>query len=91
MRRIEALCTLWRTVFRKMRDKVEEHPTLNKRMASTLGARAVVVTGFSGGLGRVRLGDTVWTAEAVDGNDYAEGVPVTGEDTGGNTLKVKAV
>jgi len=79
-----------RTVFRKMRENVEEHPTLNKRMASTIGSRGTVSTTFSGGLGRVKLGDTVWSAEAMDGSDLSEGVGVIVEDTVGNVLKVKA-
>jgi len=79
-----------RTVFRKMRENVEEHPTLNKRMASTIGSRGTVSTAFSGGLGRVKLGDTVWSAETMDGGDLSEGVGVIVEDTAGNVLKVKA-
>ena len=79
-----------RTVFRKMRENVEEHPTLNKRMASTIGSRGTVSKAFSGGLGRVKLGDTVWSAETMDGGDLSEGVGVIVEDTVGNVLKVRA-
>lgn len=79
-----------RTVFRKMREGIEEHPTLNKRMASTIGSRGTVATAFSGGLGRVKLGDTVWSAETMDGSDLSEGTGVTVEETDGNVLKVKA-
>lgn len=84
------LFVMGRTVFRKMRDSVEEHPTLNKRMAGTLGQRGVVATDFSGGIGRIKLGDTVWSAETVDGSDLATGVGVIVEDTAGNVLKVRA-
>ncbi len=84
------LFIIGRTLFRKMREDVEEHPTLNKRMAGTLGKRGTVATGFSGGLGRVKLGDTVWSAQSVDGSDLASGVAVIVEDTDGNILKVKA-
>lgn len=85
-----ALFITGRTVFRRMRENVEEHPTLNKRMAGTLGKRGVVATDFSGGIGRVKLGDTVWSAETVDGADLATGVAIIVEDTAGNILKVKA-
>ena len=79
-----------RTLFRKMREDVEEHPTLNKRMAGTLGQRGVVADDFSGGLGRVKLGDTVWSAESVDGANLASGAAVIVEATEGNMLKVRA-
>lgn len=84
------LFIIGRTVFRKMRENVEEHPTLNKRMAGTLGQRGVVTTDFSGGIGRIKLGDTVWSAETVDGSDLATGVAVIVEDTVGNVVKVRA-
>ena len=83
------LIILGRTVFSKMREQVTEHPTLNKRMSSTIGARAVVVTAFSGGLGRVRMGDTVWTAESKAGSDLAVDTQVVVEATNGNVLIVK--
>ena len=72
-----------------MRENVEEHPTLNKRMAGTLGQRAVVAEDFSGGTGRVKLGDTEWSAETLDGANLASGAPVIVEATEGNTLKVR--
>jgi len=85
-----ALFIVGRTVFRKMREGIEEHPTLNKRMVSTIGSRGTVATAFSGGLGRVKLGDTVWSAETMDGSDLDQGVGVIVEDTVGNVLKVRA-
>ena len=39
-----------RTLFKSMRESIEEHPTLNKRMAGTLGQRGVVADDFAGGL-----------------------------------------
>ena len=78
-----------RTVFRNMRENVEEHPTLNKRMASLVGARGLTKSGFSGGMGRVRLGDTDWSAEMIDGSDPESGVAVVVEATDGNRLKVR--
>lgn len=83
------LFIIGRTVFKRMRENVEEHPTLNKRMAGTLGQRGVVADDFAGGLGRVKLGDTVWSAESVDGANLAGGAAVIVEATEGNTLKVR--
>lgn len=84
-----ALFIMGRTLFRRMRENVEEHPTLNKRMAGTLGQRAIVAEDFSGGVGRVKLGDTVWSAQSVDGANLASGAAVVVESTQGNTLLVK--
>ena len=80
------LFVLGRTLFRSMRDNVEEHPTLNKRMASTVGSRVTGVDGFQSGLGRVKLGDTEWSAESVDGSDFAAGDAAIVEATRGNKL-----
>ena len=86
---IAAALTSAFAVFRKMREDVEEHPTLNKRMAGTLGQRGVVADDFTGGLGRVKLGDTVWSAESIDGANLASGTAVIVEATEGNMLKVR--
>ena len=72
-----------------MREDVEEHPTLNKRMASTLGQRGIVAEDFTGGLGQIKLGDTVWSAQSVDGANLASGAAVIVEATEGTTLKVR--
>ena len=85
-----ALFITGRTVFRRMRENVEEHPTLNKRMAGTVGQRGVVAEDFTGGLGRVKLGDTVWSAQSVDGTNLVSGAAVIVESTEGNSLKVRA-
>lgn len=84
-----ALFITGRTLFRRMRENVEEHPTLNKRMAGTIGKRGIVADDFSGGLGRVKLGDTVWSAQSVDGTNLPSGAAVIVESTEGNTVKVK--
>ena len=83
------LFVVGRTLFKSMRENVEEHPTLNKRMAGTLGQRGVVADDFSGGLGRGKLGDTVWSARSLDGANLASGSAVIVEDTEGTTLKVR--
>ena len=86
-----ALFFVGRTVFRNLRENIEEHPTLNKRMASTVGARAITKGAFVGGAGRVKLGDTEWSAEMVDGGNPPEGSTVVVEATDGNRLKVRLV
>ena len=83
------LFILGRTIGSRMRENVEEHPTLNKRMAGTLGQRGVVADDFLGGSGRVKLGDTVWSAQSVDGSNLASGASVIVEATEGNMLKVR--
>ena len=84
------LLILGRTVFAGMRKLAGDHPTLNRRMKRTIGQRGLVVAGFSGGMGRVRLGDTEWSAETVDGSNPDEGVPVIVEDTAGNVLRIRS-
>lgn len=56
-----------RTVFSRMRAKLGDRPTLNKRMDGMVGARGVTVTDFDSGTGRVKIGDTEWGAELVEG------------------------
>jgi len=59
-----------RTFLSGLRGKVEEHPTLNKRMASLIGQRGIAAADFSAsGQGRVKIGDTMWGAETVDGSE----------------------
>lgn len=85
------LFILGRTLFRRMRENIEEHPTLNKRMSGTLGQRAVVAEDFAGGSGQVKLGDTVWSAQSTDGANFASGASVIVEATEGTVLKVRPI
>ena len=82
------LVVLGRTVFADIRKKVAEHPTLNRLMSRTIGQRATVIAAFSNGQGRVRLGDTEWPAETIDGSNPGEGASVLVDGTEGNGLKV---
>ena len=50
-----------------MRKAAPEHPTLNKRMVQLVGQRGEITREFNGGQGQVKIGDTVWSAEAADG------------------------
>ena len=56
-----------RMVFPGMRSAPTEHPTLNRRMAQLVGQRGQATKDFAGGSGQVRIGDTVWGAEAAEG------------------------
>ncbi len=60
-------------------------------MDRTVGQRGVVMDDFSGGSGRVKLGDTEWSAETVDESNPAAGTSVIVEDTAGNVLRIKPV
>jgi len=62
-----ALILASRLLFPGMRKAAPEHPTLNKRMAALIGQRGEVTRDLSGGQGQVKIGDTVWGAEAAEG------------------------
>ena len=62
-----ALIVLSRSVFPNMRKAAPEHPTLNKRMVQLVGQRGEITREFNGGQGQVKIGDTVWGADAADG------------------------
>jgi len=85
-----ALIILGRTVFAGMRQNADEHPTLNKRMNSLIGQRGTVSTTFAAGQGKVRIGDTEWLAESVDGTDIADGATIVVEGAESTTVRVRA-
>lgn len=85
-----ALVALGRTVFSGLRSAADEHPTLNKRMHSLIGRRGEVASDFSAGMGRVRIGDTEWSAEGAGGVDFNIGDAVIVDATEGNIVKVRA-
>lgn len=62
-----ALILISRYVFPNMRRASPEHPTLNKRMVQLVGQRGEVTRDLSGGNGQVKIGDSVWGAEAAEG------------------------
>lgn len=66
-----------------------EHPELNKRGARATGQAATVVEAFTGGRGKVRLGDTQWLARSADGSDLAAGARVEVVESRGTELVVK--
>ncbi|MFA7439903.1 MAG: NfeD family protein [Sphingomonadaceae bacterium] len=65
-----------------------DDPALNRRGVRLVGEHVTVVVALAGGEGRVRLGDTVWTAHGADAPVGARLV-VTG--LSGNALQVSPV
>lgn len=62
---------------------------LNTRATYLVGERVTVVGGFTEGRGRVRHGDTEWSAKTADGSDLAEGANVVVAALDGTRLIVK--
>ena len=56
-----------------------------------MGARALVVTDFSQGQGRVKIGDTEWQAESETGSDIPAGTTVTVEGAKSTIVLVRPV
>lgn len=83
------LIVLGRTVFAGMRSVVNEHPTLNKRMSSLVGQRGTATNDFAAGAGQVKIGDTVWAAEAVDGDTIRSGDAIVVEGARSTTAIVR--
>ena len=59
---------------------------LNSRATYLVGETVTVVTGFSGGRGRVRHGDTEWSAKTGDGTDLDAGAKALVQSINGTTL-----
>lgn len=85
-----ALIVLGRTVFAGMRKVVDEHPTLNKRMNSLIGKRGMVTSNFEAGQGRVKIGDTEWMAESIDGTNLEDGSTIVVEEAESTMVRVRA-
>ena len=86
-----ALIVLGRTVFAGMRKVVDEHPTLNKRMNSLIGKRGMVTADFEAGQGRVKIGDTEWLAESIDGSNFEDGATIVVEEAESTMVRVRPV
>jgi len=80
-----AAIALWRR-YRRERPEVSDQPTLNRRGAQYVGQLCEVVDAIENGVGRVRLGDTIWT---VHGPDLAAGARVRVIAVEGAVLKVE--
>ena len=62
-----------RRVFKPAAEPTDQ-PSLNAPQDRHIGARVIAVAPFENGLGRVRMGDTEWAAEALDGGPIAAGM-----------------
>lgn len=82
-----AAIALWRR-YRRERPEVSDQPTLNRRGAQYVGQLCEVVDPIVNGVGRVRLGDTIWT---VHGPDVAAGRRVRVVAVEGAVLTVEPV
>jgi len=76
---------------RYLRQTYEEtdHPELNRRGTRVTGETAVVVETFSGGQGKVKLGDTQWLASTSNGSNPAAGTRVEVTESKGTELVVR--
>jgi membrane protein implicated in regulation of membrane protease activity len=62
---------------------------LNQRTDQMVGRSATVAEDFHHGHGAVTVGDTRWSAEAIDGSDYTAGTKVEIVAAESTLLKVK--
>lgn len=84
------LILISRYVFPSMRRAEPEHPTLNRRMVQLVGQQGEVTRDLSSGHGQVKIGDTVWGAEAAEGQAaIAVGDKVVVESTRSNMAIVR--
>jgi membrane protein implicated in regulation of membrane protease activity len=67
--------------------KRQENTVLNERAHTLVGQIAIAASAFEAGMGRVRLGDTVWQASSAEAIADGQQVTVVGVD--GSTLQVK--
>lgn len=84
------LITLGRTVLSGLRTGGPGDPVLNRRMERLVGARGTVVTAFSSGQGRVKIGDTEWLAESLTGTDLIAGTSIVVEGSRSTMVLVRA-
>jgi membrane protein implicated in regulation of membrane protease activity len=78
-----------RTLFKGLRNRATTHPNLNDRLAKMVGERGEAATNFDGGRGKVKIGDSVWLAQQMDGAAIAQGDKIVVAGADGTTLKVK--
>jgi inner membrane protein len=67
-----------------------EQPSLNAPEQRHIGSRAVAVTDFAGGEGRVALGDTQWSAQTLDGSSPPDGAGLVVVSVHGTVLHVRS-
>ncbi|MEL6873221.1 MAG: NfeD family protein [Pseudomonadota bacterium] len=69
-------------------DANTDEPHLNARAESYVGRTVTVARAFSGGRGKVRVGDTIWSAE---GPDLGQGAQARVVSVSGTVLVVEAI
>lgn len=73
----------------------QRHPTettdemLNRRGAQYIGHTVLVQDTFANGQGRVKLGDSSWSARSTDGSDFISGAKARVTGVEGSTLVVE--
>jgi membrane protein implicated in regulation of membrane protease activity len=70
-------CLIGYLVYPRFDRTHKQASSLNRRDLAMIGARGVVCTSFVDGRGKVKLGDSVWQAEAARAANLTEGTPVT--------------
>jgi membrane protein implicated in regulation of membrane protease activity len=78
-----------RTLFKGLRRAPSSHPNINDRTSAMIGQHGRAAGEFQSGAGRVKIGDTMWAAQATDGSAIVEGDDVIVAGAEGTTLKVK--
>ncbi|HFB66508.1 MAG TPA: NfeD family protein [Aeromonadales bacterium] len=77
----------WRLFFKKNPPREDpDSQTLNRRGSEFLGRKVELTTAIIDGVGKVKLGDTMWR---VEGPDAAKGTQVEVVDSRGSSLVVK--
>ena len=79
-------CALGFFVYRRLGPPRGETEQLNERNRMLVGARGIATADFVNGLGKVRIGDTVWLAE---GGDLKEGTPIVVRSVRGMRVAVE--
>lgn len=84
------LVVLGRTVFSGLREAKSDRPNLNQKGKSLIGRRAIAVSEFVAGEGRVKVGDSTWMAVTTGDMAITEGMEVTIAEVKGTLLTVSA-
>lgn len=82
-----ALVFISRTYLSRFREENPDDSILNKRMDRLIGTKGIAVSDFQAGRGRVKIGDTEWSAECETAVKSGDSISV--EATTGNAVKVK--
>lgn len=84
------LVVLGRTAFSGLRQAKSDRPNLNQKGKTLVGRRAIAVSEFVAGEGRVKIGDSTWMAVTSGDVAISEGMEVTISEVKGTLLTVSA-